>query len=127
MSLVIDRWAKLNPNDKHNLSFEQVIRIISLSENHRRLLKSAGATDLRSIAWAIKIAPEIYRYNIEVTELEKIFKVSKDTKAEIDARKIMETVGKPIQFPISPKDSADICDAIGKALQSNIKVKAKKK
>lgn len=128
LSLLIDRWAKLNPKDEHNLSFEQVMEIMPLSENHRTLLKSAGATDLRSIAWAIKTAPEIHRHNVEAIELEKVFKVSKSTEnADIDARKIMEIMGIPIQFPISPKESADICEAIGKALQNSIKVKADKK
>jgi hypothetical protein len=128
VSLLIDRWAKLNPASQHNLSFEQVIKIMYLNQNHRRLLKSAGATDLRSIAWVIKAASEADRYNIDTVELEKEFKSNQNTgKVKIDIHKIREIVVKPIEFPISPKDGMEIRKAIGKALQDSVSVKATKK
>jgi hypothetical protein len=125
--LLIDRWAKLNPKDVQNLSYEQVIKLIPLSEKHRKLLKSAGATDLRSIAWAIKTGSEIDKYNVETDKLEKVLKGSKDSTKVKTRGKIIEAVGKPMHFPISAKDSAEICQAIGKALQDSIRVKAAKK
>jgi len=111
--LLIDRWAKLSPEDPHNLPFEEVIRVMHLNDDHRRLLKAAAATDLRSIAQVTKIAPEIDRYNAKVVELNKIYK-ARESKGPL----------KPIQFSISPKDGADILEAIGKALQNSMSDKS---
>lgn len=127
VTLLIDRWAKLNPKDRHNLSFEQVMKLIPLSDKHRRMLKSAGATDLRTIALAIKTGLEINQYDFDTDKLEKVLKSSKGVSKVKLRGKIIEAIGKPIHFPISVKDSVEIYEAIGKALQDSIRVKAAKK
>lgn len=125
VSLLIDRWAKLNSNDEHNITFEEFLKIVQLNQNHRRLLKSTGATDLRSIAWALKTAAESDRYKVEGLELENLLKSRKNAgKERTNARKIMETLGKPIRFSISSKDTKEIREAIGKSLQNSVAYKA---
>jgi hypothetical protein len=127
VTLLIDRWAKLNPKDRNNQSFEQIMKLIPMSDKHRRMLKSAGATDLRSIARAIKTGVEIDQYNLDVDKLEKVLKGSKGASKVKLRGKIIEAIGKPIHFPITAKDSAEICEAIGKALQDSNRLKAAKK
>jgi hypothetical protein len=125
VSLLIDRWAKLNPSDEHNITFEEFSKIMHLSQKHRRLLKSTGATDLRGIAWALKTATESEKYKVEALELDELLKSRKNVvKERIDARKVIETLGKPIRFSISSQEAKEICDSIGKALQNSVTYKA---
>lgn len=104
--VLIDRWEKLSPDDRRNLDFETAASALDLNDEQRRLLKAAGATDLRSIARAIKAAPGIERQNAEVQRLRKVFK----------ARKVVGTPPEPVDFAITREKSTDIRTAIGSAL-----------
>jgi hypothetical protein len=61
--VLIERWAKLAPRDPDNLALEAAAASLGLSDEHVRLLKSAGAADLRSAAHALRSATPAERYN----------------------------------------------------------------
>jgi hypothetical protein len=107
VGVLIEMWAKLRPDDPRNLEFEAAVAALHLGDDHRRLLKAAAARDLRSIAQAIKAAPEIARYNDSIRELRKA------RKAEGAEGPLPETV----RFAISPADAAAMRRAIGEGLE----------
>jgi hypothetical protein len=128
VSLFIDRWAKLDPESKDNLSFEECMRKMHFHANYRRLLKEAGVMDLKSMAQAIKSAPDLEKYGTKEMEYDTLIKQSK-IKAKDKAKllKITKTLIKPVKFPLSSKDSVNILEAIGKALQNDTSSKVAKK
>ena len=83
---------------------------LGLSAEHRRLLKSAGATDLRSIARALQAAPTIESYNANVQLRQK-----RDRKAK--------AVAQPISFAISAAKADEIRRAISAALAKSLETK----
>lgn len=110
MSVLIDTWSKLSRNDERNLGFDDAAALLKLNDAQRRLLKSAGATDLKSIAAALKAAPELERYNTDVEGVRRVFKTRKASGG-----------GPPdlIKFSISSKASQDITKAIASNLAKN--------
>ena len=61
LGVLLDTWRKLPADDARNVDFDQAATMLELSDAQRRLLKSAGATELSGIATALKVAPEIER------------------------------------------------------------------
>ena len=106
LGVLVDIWSKLSPDDERNLGFEQAAAVLDLDDAERRLLKSAGATDLKGIAAALKAAPELERHDAEVERLRQIFK----------NRKVGGTPPDLVKFVISSKAGQDITKAIGSGL-----------
>ena len=57
VGVLIERWARLEPQDPRNLDFNAAVTALGLNAEQRRMLKSARATDLRTIAQGLKSAP----------------------------------------------------------------------
>ncbi len=106
LGVLVDTWSKLSPDDERNLGFEQAAAALHLDDAQRRQLKAAGATDLKSIAAALKAAPELERHDAEVERLRQIF----------ENRKVGGTPPEPVKFAISSKAGAEITNAIGTGL-----------
>ena len=97
----------MRQEDPGNLDFTAAMTTLKLSEAHRRVLKAAGATDLKSTARALKAAPIIERYNGNVGRRPKGQKAARAAAAPA-----------PIAFPLSEKVALEIRKAIGDALLS---------
>ncbi|HKO56550.1 MAG TPA: hypothetical protein VJ276_11785 [Thermoanaerobaculia bacterium] len=108
VKLLIERWSTLPSNDRRNLNFNAAADALHLTDEQRRLLKAVGATDLKTIARAIRSAPATGRYNAQVPRLRKTLK----------AEKISGAVPSAIRFPITPEAAADMEITIGTVLQS---------
>ncbi|HSA73832.1 MAG TPA: hypothetical protein VLD84_07755 [Nitrososphaeraceae archaeon] len=104
VTFMMDRFAKLSTTDSNNIPFENALKLLGLNDRQRAKLKTAGATDLRSIALAIKRASDIERYNSDLASLIN----TAVTRLSI----------KPIKYSISSKDAVDMSKAIGKSLQN---------
>jgi hypothetical protein len=109
LGVLIDTWSKLSPDDERNLGFEQAADALQFNNTHRRQLKSAGVTDLKGIALALKAAPALERHDAEVERVSRVFKERK--------------VGSPppvlTKFSVSSKAAQDITKAIGSGLARN--------
>lgn len=81
VKVLIDRWSKLSADDERNFGFDRAADLLGLDDAQRRRLKASGATDLRSIARALKVAPEIRRHNTNVRRLGKAVEEEKDVAA----------------------------------------------
>jgi hypothetical protein len=101
VGVLIDRWAKLAADDPLNLDFNAAANALKLSDVHRRALKSAGATDLQSMARALKAAQVIERYNQHLAQRPR------------EARADRTALATPIEFPLPAKLAAEIVKAIG--------------
>lgn len=108
VGVLIELWSKLSISDPRNLDFEAASDALRLDEKQRRLVKAAGATDLRSIAAAIKSAPDIARYNERVSQHRTIRKKERVAGAQLQA----------IRTPISREAAADLLRSIGAGLQA---------
>lgn len=106
LGVMVDIWRKLPADDPRNLEFDKAASLLQLGDAHRRLLKSAGATNLSGIASVLRAAPAIDRQNAEV---EKIRTFSRN-------RKLEGPMPDPIKFPVTPKDGTAILGAIGAGL-----------
>lgn len=62
VNIMIETWSRFPVSDPRNLGFDPATKALHLTEKHRRLLKAAGATDLRSIAAVIRNAASIARH-----------------------------------------------------------------
>jgi hypothetical protein len=71
--VLIDRWSKLSADDDRNLPFDQAADLLKLEPAQRKQLKGAGATDLRTIAQALKVAPETRLHNADAARLTEVF------------------------------------------------------
>jgi hypothetical protein len=111
VGVLVERWAKLHPQDSENLDFNTAVSALGLSAELRRLLKSAGATDLRSIARALLAAPTIESYNANIQTRQK-----RDRKAK--------AVAKAISFAISATKADEMRRAISAALAKNLETKS---
>ncbi len=105
--VLIDRLAKLDPEDSRNLDFNSAVTALGLNAEQKRILKSAGATDLRSIASALKSASVIERYNEDAGRLKKL-----DSKRKSPIQ--------PVAFPISAATSDGMRRAIGETFAKNL-------
>jgi hypothetical protein len=106
LGVLVDTWRKLPADDPRNVDFDKAAAMLHLGEAQRRLLKSAGASNLAGIAAALHAAPEIARQNTEVQRIRTLFKT----------RKIEGTPPDPIKFSVTPKDGAAILGTIGAGL-----------
>ncbi len=77
LGLLIDRWTRLRARDPQNLSFDEAARMLGLTAAQKKTLKGAGATDLRSIAQLLKVAPQLEGYNARLKELRTTYKRNK--------------------------------------------------
>lgn len=109
LQVLVDRWAKLSPDDELNFDLERAASLLDLDARQRKLLAEAGAKDLRGIARALQAAPEIDQRNTEIHRLRNIFKKRRLGGAPPD----------PIEFSVSPKSGREILDAIGAGLETN--------
>jgi hypothetical protein len=107
VGVLIERWARLEPQDPRNLDFNAAAAALGLNAEQRRMLKSARATDLRTIAQALKSAPKAERYN---TDFERRQKLDRKRKSS----------GKPISFPISSAKSEEMRRAISDAMAKSL-------
>ncbi len=106
LGVLVDVWRKLPPEDPRNVDFDKAAALLRLPEAQRRLLKSAGATNLASIATVLHVAPEVERQNAEVERIRRIFR----------NRKIEGPPPEPLKFAVSSKDSTAILATIGSGL-----------
>ena len=106
LGVLVDVWRKLPPDDPRNVDFDKAAASLRLSDAQRRLLKSAGATNLASIATVLRVAPEVERQNAEVERIRQIFR----------NRKIEGPPPEPLKFAVTSKDSAAILATIGSGL-----------
>lgn len=106
LGVLVDTWRKLPADDPRNLDFEKAAALLQLGDAQRRLLKSAGATNLAGIASVLHAAPAIDRQNADV---EKIRTLSRN-------RKLEGPLPDPIKFSVTPKDGTAILGAIGAGL-----------
>jgi len=116
VTYMIDRFAKLSIKDPHNIPFENAIKLLGFNDRQRTKLKTAGATDLRSIAQAIKVAPDIERYNFDLANLNKT-----------DGPRREKMLVKPVKYSISSKDAVEMSKALGKSLQNRFSSQKTKK
>jgi hypothetical protein len=107
VGVLIERWAKLAPQDPRNLDFDTAVAALGLSAENRRRLRSAGATDLRSIAATLQSAPTVERFN---NELERRQKLNPKRKSP----------AKPLTFPISSAKSEEMRRAIANAMAKSL-------
>jgi hypothetical protein len=105
MKVLIDRWSKLSADDERNFGFDRAADLLGLDDAQRRRLKAAGATDLRTIAKALKASPEIRRHN---TDVKRVTKALKDEKRVV----VPETLS-----ALAEKDEGEIQAAIAAALE----------
>jgi hypothetical protein len=104
--VLLDRLAKLRPGDSRNLAFDDAADLLRLSRDQRERLRKAGASDLRSIARALKAAPTLSRHDEDARRLREI---------PVRRRGGVEPP-KPFEFPLSPEEGAEIEAAIAAGL-----------
>jgi hypothetical protein len=80
---------------------------LGLNAEHRRLLKAAGATDLRSIARALQCAGKVETYNTAFARRQKA------------ARK-RKTSAEPIRFPLSAAAAAEMRGLVGELVAKSL-------
>ncbi len=110
VNILIDVWAKLPPSDSRNLAFDAAVDKLHLTRQHRRLLKAAGATDLRTIAAAIRNAAPIARYKDRLAELH-----AADREERIDA-----VDAEIVRGSLSVNDAENMRRTIGTGLQAEM-------
>jgi hypothetical protein len=77
VDLAFERWARMLANDPQNLALDDAAKALGLSDAQRKMLKAAGATDLRTIGQLARTAPEIERYNERLAQLRPLYKADK--------------------------------------------------
>lgn len=124
VAVLIDRWAKLPEGDPLNLEFTAAMDMLKLGDVHRRALKSAGATDLKSTARLLKAASVIDRYNSVIAERSNtVGPVATATAAPTGRRGAAAAAAASapppvisIKFPLSVKQAEEIRATIGDTL-----------
>jgi hypothetical protein len=109
LGVLLNSWRKLPADDVRNVDFDKTATMLQLDDAQKRLLISAEATNLSSVAEALLIAPEIDRQNAEVKRFTKLFK----------ERKLEGDPPDSLKFPITGKDTSSITGAIGTVLAAN--------
>jgi hypothetical protein len=77
VDLTFERWARMLSSDPQNLAFDDAAKALGLSDAQRKMLKAAGATDLRTIGQLVRAAPEIEQYNERLAQLRPLYKADK--------------------------------------------------
>jgi hypothetical protein len=107
VDVLIDRWSTLAPADPENLDVSTAAAALGLSAEHKRLLKAAGAPDLRSIAHALRSAATIEAYN---ASLQRRTKVDKGVKS----------IATTVAPGLSAAQAGEMRSAIGKAIAKRL-------
>jgi hypothetical protein len=107
--VLLDRWSKLSADDDRNFGFDQAADLLSLDAAQRRQLKAAGATDLRTIAQALKVAPEVRRHNDDVARLKDVLQSQREAPAPPDpitvlSDKVLAGIDKTIGTALTRQD-----------------------
>ena len=108
VAVLLARWAKLSPGDPLNLEFTAATNMLKLTDAHRRALKAAGATDLKTIARALKAAEIIERYNQDLRRRPRELRLERAAAAANPLP--------PIDFPLPVKLATEIATLIGETL-----------
>lgn len=116
LRVLIDRWAKLRPDDARNVGFEEAADLLKLGPAERRRLKAAGVKDLRGVARALKAAPVFERQNAGARALGKVLG---EREGEVPPPATVD-------FGISDRQSGEIRRAIATGLGSG-KTRGKEK
>jgi hypothetical protein len=121
VNVFVERWAKLDPQDPDNLNFDAAVSALGLNAEHGRLLKSAGATDLRLIARSLLAAPNIesYNSNVKPPPVKSRPKGARKSKSASASSAALE----PISFPISAAKADEMRQAISAAMGKSPTVK----
>jgi hypothetical protein len=109
--VLVERWSKMRQSDSLNLEFTAAMDMLKLGGEHRRVLKSVGVTDLKSLARALKAAPVIERYNTDLVRRQVTLKGAQAQKSAATASSAAS-----IKFPLSPKLADAIREVIGDTL-----------
>jgi len=116
VNVMIETWSRFLVSDSRNLGFDAATKALHLTEKHRRLLKAAGATDLRSIATVIRNAASIAR---QVEQASLLAAGEKDDAA-------LQALPDLARGALSVAQADELRRAIGAGLQSEMpKDKAK--
>jgi len=107
VNVLVNRWAKLSPDDPRNLDLSAANGALQLSDKQQSILKAAGVTDLKSMARALQTAPIIERYNADLSRREP---EPKAAGAAVLRR------AQPIKSALSAKNAAQIRKTIGDSL-----------
>lgn len=107
--VLIDRWSKLSTDDDRNLGFDQAADLLKLDAAQRRQLKAAGATDLRTIAQALKVAPETRRHNADAARLKDVLQSQREAPAppepiNVLSDKVLAGIDKSIGVALTRQD-----------------------
>ncbi|MGZ8253536.1 MAG: hypothetical protein ACXWVT_01690 [Burkholderiaceae bacterium] len=114
LGVFVDAIRKLPAGDARNVDIDQAAKMLQLSESQLRLLKAAGARTIADVAAVLKAAPDVERYNADVSRLP-----APPRRAKGKAAAPPPVRPDPINFGVSAKDSAAILETIGKALGGN--------
>lgn len=113
LGVFVDAIRKLPAGDARNVDVNQAAKLLQLNESQLRLLKATGAQTIADVAAVLKAAPDVERYNADVSRLPAPPKEGKGKAAALSPVR-----PDPIVFGVTAKDSADILETIGKALGS---------
>ena len=106
VDVLVNRWAKLTPNDPRNLDFSKAAKALKLTEKQQTILKAAGVNDLKSLADALKAAPILEVYNRD----------RESREAELPADADAQPITTRIDFSLSEADAQQIRKRIGDTL-----------
>jgi len=107
VEVLVARWSKLAANGPDNLDVNAAAAALGLTAEHKKVLKAAGATDLRSLAHALRAAPTIESYNTGIQLRKK-------------ADKTLKSLATPIAAGLSAAQSDEIRGAMAKALAKSL-------
>ena len=105
VNVLIDRWAKLRPDDPRNLPLAELGKTLGFDRQRMNLLKSAGIADLSGLAQALKAVPAIERHNAALAPV-----IRKGKRAAAASGRAL------IASPIDRKEAAKIVRDIGDKL-----------
>ena len=110
VNVMIETWARFDASDPRNLGFDAAAKALHLTDKHRRLLKAAGATDLRSIAAAIGNAASLARY------VERLSSLPADDRDDVEKHVSPDIA----RGALSVAQADEMRNAIGAGLQSEM-------
>ena len=110
LGVLLDTWRKLPADDPRNVDFDKAAAMLQLDDAQRRLLKSAGASNLSGIAAVLSAAPDAERQNADAQRIGALHESPKK------GRKIEQPPPDKIKLQVSSTDSAAIIATIGARL-----------
>jgi hypothetical protein len=85
LALVVDRWRRLRAEDPRNLPLDRAAAALGLGAAARRALKSAGATDLRTLAEILASSAGLEAHGADLARFSRAFKTRGTRSALPDA------------------------------------------